>query len=87
MNNIWFNAQFSKSVFTKVCHYFLNPLDKQFPKNRKFHRIFNKNNVKSSYSCNKTQKPSLQTTIKRSSTKVKYQIRKNAALFIKAHPQ
>ena len=46
-----FNPPFSKSVSTKIGHYFLSFLYKNFPKNRKFHSIFNRNNVKVSYSC------------------------------------
>ena len=53
-NIIWFNPPFSKSVSTKIGHYFLNLLDKHFPKNHNFHSIFNRNNVKVSYSCTKT---------------------------------
>ena len=50
-NIIWFNPPFSKSVITKVGHCFLKLLDKHFPKNHKFHKIFNRNTVKVSYSC------------------------------------
>ena len=52
-NIIWLNPPFSKSVSTKIGHYFLNLLDKHFPKNHKFHNIFNGNSVKVSYSCTK----------------------------------
>ena len=55
-NIFWFNPLFSKSVSTKIGHYFLNLLDKHFPKNHKFHNIFNRNNVKVSYSCTKNIK-------------------------------
>ena len=41
---IWFNPPFSKNVQTNVGKVFL-------PKNHKFHKIFNKNTVKVSYSC------------------------------------
>ena len=50
-NIIWFNPSFSKTVSTKFGDYFLNLLDKHFPKNHTFHSIFNRNNVKVSYSC------------------------------------
>ena len=53
---IWFNPQFSKNVSTKIGHYFLNLLDKHFPKEHRYHRIFNRNNVKISYSCTKNMK-------------------------------
>ena len=54
--SIWFNQPFSKTVSTKIGHYFLNLLDKLFPKNHKFHSIFNRNNVKVSYSCTRNMK-------------------------------
>ena len=50
-NIIWFNPPYSKSVTTNVGRYFLKLLDKHFPKTHKFRKIFNKNNVKVSYSC------------------------------------
>ena len=55
-NIIWLNPPFSKSVSTKIGHYFLNLLDKHFLKNNKFHSILNKNNVKVSYSCTRNIK-------------------------------
>ena len=55
-NIIWFNPPFSKSVSTKIGHYFLNLLDKHFSKNYKLHSIFKRNNVKVSYSCTKNIK-------------------------------
>ena len=53
---IWFNPPFNKTVSTKVRHYFLNLIDKHFPQEHKFHQIFNRNNVKVSYSCTKNMK-------------------------------
>ena len=50
-NIIWFNPPYSKSVTSNVGKYFLKLLDKHFPKNHKFRKIFNKNTVKVSYSC------------------------------------
>ena len=50
-NIIWFNPPFSKNVATKIGRYFLNLLDKHFPQDHKFHKIFNINNIKVSYSC------------------------------------
>ena len=49
--NIWFNPPFSKNVVTKIGRYFVNLLDKHFPQDHKFHKIFNKKNIKVSYSC------------------------------------
>ena len=50
-NIIWFNPPFSKNVATKIGRYFLNLPDKHFPQDHKFHKIFNRNNIKVSYSC------------------------------------
>ena len=48
---IWFNPPFCKSVKTKVGSYFLKLIDKHFPKHHQLHKLFNRNNVKFSYSC------------------------------------
>ena len=50
-NIIWFNPPFSKNVPTKIERYFLNIIDKHFPRDHKFHKIFNRNNIEVSYSC------------------------------------
>ena len=42
---------FSKNVCNTIGKYFFLLIQKHFPKNRKYHEIFNKNNVKISYSC------------------------------------
>ena len=55
-NIIWLNSPFSKNVSTKIGKYFLNLLDKHFPKNHHFHKIFNKNSVRVSYSCTKNMR-------------------------------
>ena len=48
---IWFNPPFNKSVSTNIAKKFLLLLDKHFPRNNPLHKIFNRNNVKVSYSC------------------------------------
>jgi len=48
---LWFNPPFSKNIKTKIGKVFLNLLKKHFPKNNKLYKIFNRNNVKLSYSC------------------------------------
>ena len=48
---IWFNPPYSKNVSTNVGKYFLNLVKKHFPKEHTFHKLFNKNNLKISYSC------------------------------------
>ena len=42
---------FNKSVSTNIGRKFLNLLDKHFPPSNPFHKIFNRNTVKVSYSC------------------------------------
>ena len=49
-NIIWFNPPFSKNFDTNVDKYFLNLINKHFPKNHKFSKIFNKNTLKLSCS-------------------------------------
>ena len=50
-NIIWFNPPYSMNVTTNIAKCFLNLIDKHFPKRHKLHKIFNRNNVKVSYSC------------------------------------
>ena len=50
-NIIWFNPPFSKSVSTNVGKYFLKLIGKHFPKEHKYHKLFNRNTLKVSYSC------------------------------------
>ena len=47
---IWFNPSYSMNVSTKVGPYFLNLIKKHFPLHRKFSKIFNRRNMKVSYS-------------------------------------
>ena len=66
-NIIWFNPPFSKSVATKIGRYFLNLLDKHFPQDHKFHKIFNRNNLKLvTVACRTSSQPSTHTTEKSS---------------------
>ena len=50
-NIIWFNPPYSVHVQTNVARSFLCLIDKHFPKSHVLHKIFNRNNVKVSYSC------------------------------------
>ena len=50
-NIIWFNPPFSQNVETNVAKSFLQLVDKHFPRSHKLHKIFNRNNLKVSYSC------------------------------------
>ena len=47
---IWFNPPFNLKTKTKIGKLFLNLLDKRFPPHDKLHRLFNRTNVKISYS-------------------------------------
>ena len=50
-NIIWFNPPYSRAVITNVAKKFLQMVDLHFPPSNKFHKIFNRNNVKVSYCC------------------------------------
>ena len=50
-NIIWFNPPYSLNMETNIGKTFLKLIAKYFPKTNKFHKIFNRNNVKVSYSC------------------------------------
>ena len=50
-NIIWFNPPYSANVQTNVARSFLCLIDKHFPRSHVLHKIFNRNNVKVSYSC------------------------------------
>ena len=47
---IWFNPPYSSNVSTNIGKSFLTILDRHFPKSHKLRKIFNRNNVKISYS-------------------------------------
>ena len=47
---IWFNPPFSSNVETSIARKFLKLIKKHLSKHC-FHKIFNKNNMKVSYSC------------------------------------
>ena len=48
---IWFNPPYNQSVTTNVASQFLKLVDKHFPRHHRYHKLFNRNNVKCSYSC------------------------------------
>ena len=49
-NILWFNLPYSKTVKTKIGKFFLPLIKKHFPKEHKFHKIFNRNTPKLGYS-------------------------------------
>ena len=50
-NIIYFKPPFNASVTTNVGKEFLQLVDKHFPPHHKYHRLFNRNTLKVSYSC------------------------------------
>ena len=65
-NIIWFNPPYSMNVQTNIGREFLNLVSKHFPKNHRYNKIFNKNNIKVIYSCT----DNLQTIIKKHNRKI-----------------
>ena len=59
-NILWFNPPFSKNVKTNIGGTFLSLVEAHFPTTHKFHKIFNKNTVKISYSCMDNMKSIIQ---------------------------
>ena len=53
---IWFNPPYNQAVRQNVGKQFLALLDKHFPKDHKYHHLFNRNTVKLSYSCTTNMK-------------------------------
>ena len=62
-NILWFNPPYSKTVKTKIGKIFLQLIKKHLPKEHKFHKIFNRNTMKLSYSCMLNIKKEKQTYI------------------------
>jgi len=52
-NIIWYNPPFNASVKTNIGKIFIALINKHFPNHHKYHKLFNRNNVKLSYSCTK----------------------------------
>ena len=48
---IWFNSPYSQNVKTNIGKLFIKLVRKYFPKNSKYHKIFNLNTSKLSYCC------------------------------------
>ena len=53
---IWFCPPHNKAVVTNIGRRFLSLIDKHFPRNTTLGKLFNRNNVKISYSCTKNMK-------------------------------
>ena len=52
-NIIWYNPPYSVNIKTNIGKTFFKLVKKHFPKENRFHKIFNKNSLKLSYSCMK----------------------------------
>ena len=48
---IWFNPPYSRIVSTNIGKSFLQLVSRHFPQGHKFRKLFNRNNIKVSYSC------------------------------------
>ena len=69
-NILWFNPPYRKTVKTKTGKFFLQLIKKRFPKDHKFHKIFNRNTLKLSYSC----MPNIKTKIKTHNRKIQQNV-------------
>ena len=65
-NILWFNPPYSKSVKTNVGKAFLGLIERHFPPHHKYRSLFNKNNVKVSYSSTEN----MENVIKRHNAKI-----------------
>ena len=63
---IWFNPPYSENVKTNIGKKFLKTVRRHFTKDHKYHKIFNTNTLKLSYSC----APNTATIIKQHNTKI-----------------
>ena len=48
---LWFNPPFNNYAANNIGKEFLKLINKHFPPQHKFHKILNKNSIKTSYSC------------------------------------
>ena len=48
---IWFNPPYSVNVKTNIGRILVRLIDKHFPRHHKYRKLFNRNNIKISYSC------------------------------------
>ena len=67
-NIIWFNPPYNKCTTSSIGRDFLNLISKHFPDNSPQAKIFNKNNIKISYSCTNNMSQIIKNTTKNNST-------------------
>ena len=65
-NIIWFNSPYNKCISSNIGRDFLNLISKHFPINYPQAKIFNKNNIKVSYSCTNNMSQIIKNTTKKS---------------------
>ena len=63
---IWFNPPYSSNFKSNIGKIFMKLIRKHFPKEHKFHKIFNKNTIKLSYSC----MPNIESIITKHNNKI-----------------
>ena len=63
-NIIWFNPPYNKCITSNIGGDFLNLISKHFPNNSPLAKIFNKNNIKVSYSCTSNMSQIIKNTTK-----------------------
>ena len=49
---VWFNCPYSAILKTNVGKIFMRLVDKHFSRHHKYYKLFNRNNIRLSYSCN-----------------------------------
>ena len=60
---IWFNPPYNAKVETNIGKSFLALVDSHFPRHHRYHKIFNRNTIKLSYSTTDTTKSSIETQL------------------------
>ena len=63
---IWFNPPYSANVKTNVGKIFMRLINKHFPRHHKYYKLFNRNNIKLSYSC----MPNMNNVIRKHNSKI-----------------
>ena len=63
---IWFNPPYSANVKINVGKIFMRLADKHFPRHHKYYKLFNRNNIKLSYSC----MPNMNNIIRKHNSKI-----------------
>ena len=63
---IWFNPLYSANAKINVGKIFMRLVDKYFPRHHKYHKLFNRNNIKLNYSC----VPNMSNAIEKDNSKI-----------------